>query len=185
MPGQNFASEEPDDALARRAAGGDRGAFAALAERHYDRVHALAWRWCGARGEAEDVAQEAMVKMAGAIRSFRGDCAFSTWAYRIAYTTAVDYIRARARVVPLAPARMQEVAEAAYCDPPDDGVAHGELWRAVRSLPEQQRDAVLLVYGEDMTHAQAAAVMGCAEKTVSWRLHEARKRLKISLEAAQ
>lgn len=178
MPGQDTDSD-----LAQRAAAGDRAAFAALASRHYDRVHALAWRWSGAQGEAEDIAQETMVKMAGAIRNFRGDCAFSTWAYRIAYTTAVDHIRARSRVVALAPAQMQELAEAADCDSPEDAALGQELWRAVRALPEHQRDAVLLVYGEDMTHVEAAALMGCSEKTVSWHLHEARKRLKISLEA--
>jgi RNA polymerase sigma-70 factor, ECF subfamily len=175
--------EENDSDLARRAAAGDRAAFAALAERHYDRIFALAWRWCGARAEAEDVAQEAMVKMAGAIRSFRGDCAFSSWAWRIAYTTAVDHLRARAKIVPLGPAQMQELTEGAYRDSPEDAIAGEELWRAVRALPEQQRDAVLLVYGEEMSHAEAAELMGCSEKTVSWHVHEARKRLKIALEA--
>jgi RNA polymerase sigma-70 factor, ECF subfamily len=175
--------EDTDNDLARRAAAGDRAAFGVLAARHYDRLHALAWRWSGARNEAEDIAQEAMVKMAGAIRSFRGDCAFSTWAYRIVYTTAVDHIRARDKVAPLAPLQMQKLMDAADCDPPEDAGLGRELWLAVRALPEQQRDAVLLVYGEDMSHAQAAALMGCSEKTVSWHLHAARKRLKISLEA--
>ncbi|PPD41350.1 MAG: RNA polymerase subunit sigma-70 [Methylocystis sp.] len=179
MPGEGTESE-----LAQRAAAGDRAAFAVLAERHYARVHALAWRWSGARGDAEDIAQETMVKMAGAIRSFRGDCAFSTWAYRIAYTTAVDYIRSRSRVIPFAPSKMQELAESTVRDLPEDAAMNEELWRAVRALPEQQRDAVLLVYGEDMSHADAATLMACSEKTVSWHLHEARKRLKISLEAA-
>ncbi|WP_281802965.1 RNA polymerase sigma factor [Methylocystis echinoides] len=178
MPG-----EDGDSDLAQRAAAGDRAAFATLAARHYDRVHALAWRWCGARAEAEDVAQETMEKMARGIRGFRGDCAFSTWAYRIAYTTAVDHLRARARIVPLAPSQMQPLAEGGADDPPEDVAMNSALWRAVRALPEQQRDAVLLVYGEDMSHAEAAATMGCAEKTVSWHVHEAKKRLKILLEA--
>lgn len=172
-----------DSELARRAAAGDRAAFATLAERHYDRVHALAWRWSGTRAEAEDIAQETMVKMAGAIGSFRGECAFSSWAYRIAYRTAVDHIRARARVAPFPPSQMLELAENADYDSPEDAAMNNDLWRAVRELPEQQRDTVLLVYGEDMSHGEAAAVMGCSEKTVSWRLHEARKRLKIALEA--
>ena len=55
------------------------------------------------------------------------------------------------------------------------------LWASVRQLPGQQQEAVLLVYGDDMSHAQAAAAMGCSEKTVSWHLHEARKRLKVML----
>ncbi len=179
---------ETDGDLARRAAGGDGAAFAALAERHYGRVHALAWRWCGAKGEAEEVAQEAMVKMAGAIRRFRGECAFSTWAYRIAYTTAVDHLRARRRVLVLEPEILRAATEPAAAPSAEESAiraqSHDLLWRAVRALPDQQRDAVLLVYGEELTHGEAAAVMGCSEKTVSWHLHEARKRLKAALEAA-
>ncbi|WP_424362449.1 RNA polymerase sigma factor [Methylocystis parvus] len=178
-----MASQDTDSELAQRAAAGDRGAFAALAERHYDRVHALAWRWSGARAEAEDIAQDTMVKMAGAIRAFRGESAFATWLFRIAYTTAVDHIRARSKVVAFSPAQMAELSERADCETPEDAAMNDELWRAVRRLPEQQRDAVLLVYGEDMSHGEAATLMGCSEKTVSWHLHEARKRLKISLEA--
>jgi RNA polymerase sigma-70 factor (ECF subfamily) len=169
--------EEPDSQLARQAAAGDRASFARLAERHYARVHALAWRWSGARGDAEDIAQETMVKMASAVRGFRGESAFSTWLYRIAYRAAVDHLRARDRLTPLGEAQLQAFVE--------DGEPqlNDELWRAVRTLPERLRDSVLLVYGEEMSHAQAAAVMGCSEKTVSWNLHEARKRLRKMLEA--
>ena len=52
------------------------------------------------------------------------------------------------------------------------------LWAAVRELPDKQRDAVLLVYGEGLSHAAAADAMACAEATVSWHIHEAKKRLK-------
>ena len=67
------------------------------------------------------------------------------------------------------------------CEAEDDPA--DALWLAVRSLPDKQRDAVLLVYGEDMNHAQAAQVMDCAESTVSYHLHAARKRLKQLLGA--
>jgi RNA polymerase sigma-70 factor (ECF subfamily) len=177
--------EAGDDELARLAARGDRLAFAALAERHYDRIHALAWRWSGARAAAEDIAQDAMVKMATAIRNFRGDCAFTTWAHRIAYTAAVDHIRASRRVVPLGPAHLAALEVEPDGDAPEERQMNDELWRSVRALPEQQRDAVLLVYAEDMSHREAAEIMGCSEKTVSWHLHEARKRLRLALEAAQ
>ena len=58
------------------------------------------------------------------------------------------------------------------------------LWTAVRSLPDKQRDAVLLVYGEGLSHAAAADAMGCAEATVSWHVHEAKKRLKQTMRSA-
>jgi len=178
-------SDAADEELARRAAGGDRQAFAVLAERHYERVHALAWRWSGARAAAEDIAQDAMVKMATAIKSFRGDCAFSTWAHRIAYTTAVDHIRAGRRLVQLAPSHLAALETEAKSETAETQGSNEELWRCVRALPDQQRDAVLLVYGEELSHRAAAEAMGCSEKTVSWHLHMARKRLRLELEAAQ
>ncbi len=171
-----------DEDLASRAAAGDRAAFAALIDRHYGRVHALAWRWTGSRDRAEDIAQDVCVKLAHVLRSFRGDCAFSTWLYRLAYTTTIDQIRARQRIVPLGPSHISALMAEPDGETPEDTFIGAELWRAVRTLPDQQRDAVLLVYGEDLSHAEAASVMGCSEKTVSWHLHEARKRLKSTLE---
>lgn len=171
-----------DGDLARRASQGDRDAFGRLVARHYDRIFRLAWRWTGKRAAAEDVAQDTCVKLATAIRSFRGEASFATWATRIAYTTACDHLKAAARVHLLPPADVMSLAEMA-AETPEDDTLGAELWTQVRQLPGQQRDAVLLVYGEDMSHAEAAAVMGCTEKTVSWHLHEARKRLKVSLAA--
>jgi RNA polymerase sigma-70 factor (ECF subfamily) len=55
---------------------------------------------------------------------------------------------------------------------------------AVRKLPDKQREAVLLVYGEGLSHADAADAMGSAEATVSWHIHEAKKRLKQLLRSA-
>ena len=53
-----------------------------------------------------------------------------------------------------------------------------QLWAAVRTLPEKQRDAVLLVYAEELSHAAAAEIMGIKEATVSYHVHEARKTLR-------
>jgi RNA polymerase sigma-70 factor, ECF subfamily len=176
-------ADEGDEALARAAAAGCRASFSALIARHYDRVYRLAWRWAGSRSEAEDIAQDVCVKLATAIKSFRGEAAFTTWLYRIAFTTATDRLRARQRIIPFAPSDMSALLDGAGADTPESNVIGAELWATVRALPDQQRDAVLLVYGEDLSHQEAAVIMGCSEKTVSWHLHEARKRLKVQLEA--
>jgi RNA polymerase sigma-70 factor (ECF subfamily) len=169
---------------AGRAAAGDRAAFAALVDANYDRIYRLAWRWSGSRDKAEDIAQDVVVKLATAIRSFRGECAFSTWLYRIAFTTAADHVRASQRLKPLAPSNVMMLIDGTSGETPESEAIGKELRAAVRRLPDQQRDAVLLVYGEDLSHGEAAAVMGCSEKTVSWHLHEAKKRLRIRLEEA-
>jgi hypothetical protein len=68
-----------DRELVSKAAAGCASAFAALLETHYDTVYRMAWRWLGEREAAEDAAQEVCVKLAGAIRTFRGEAEFSTW----------------------------------------------------------------------------------------------------------
>jgi RNA polymerase sigma-70 factor (ECF subfamily) len=175
-----------DQALAEKAAGGCRQSFGALIERHYDRIYRLAWRLCGSRALAEDVAQDVCVKLATAIRSFRGEAAFSTWVWRITFTTANDRLRAVQRITVLEPSRIVALMDAGQerAPSPEEAVEGAEIWDAVRALPEQQREAVLLVYGEGLSHAEAAGMMGCREKTVSWHLHEAKKRLKTQLQTA-
>ncbi len=181
-----------DHDLAREAACGDEAAFTALIERHYNRIHRLAWRWCGNTVDAEDVAQDVCVKLASAIRGWRAEAAFATWLYRIVFTTATDRLRARQRLRLVEPSKMMTLVEAqpepahaeAFAPSAEVHMLHGELWDEVRRLPDQQRDAVLLVYGEDLSHAEAAEIMSCTEKTVSWHLHEARRRLKTKLMAA-
>jgi RNA polymerase sigma-70 factor, ECF subfamily len=172
-----------DRDLAIAAANGERTAFAALIERHYDRIHRLAWRLTGNAGDAEDVAQDVCVKLASAIRNFRGESEFGTWIWRITYNAAIDLMRSRQRVRLLEPSEVIQLADSQVESEPSGEQDTDELWAAVRRLSGQQRDAVLLVYGEEMSHGEAAVVMGCTEKTVSWHLHEARKRLKAMLTA--
>jgi len=172
-----------DRDLVLKAASGCETAFAALLEHHYDDIYRMAWRWFGSRAD-EDAAQEVCVRLAGAIRTYRGEAEFSTWLYRVTYSVVVDEMRVRERS-----SRFDEAGVAVLLEAPADPSPEVEtldrelLWDEVRNLPNQQRDAVLLVYAEDLTHGEAAAIMGCSEKTVSWHLYAARKRLRARLEA--
>jgi RNA polymerase sigma-70 factor (ECF subfamily) len=183
MRGANVVTAETDQQLVLLAQAGSGPAFERLMTRHYDRIHRMAWRWCGAQTAAEDVAQEVCIKIATALATFRADASFTTWLYRITYHAAVDHLRANQRTSPTEPSEIEKLADGAAVGTPEDAVIDAELWDEVRRLPPQQRDAVLLIYAEDMTHAEAAGVMGCTEKTVSWHLFEARKRLKSKLAA--
>src|SRR5262249_24491652 len=156
---------------------------AALLETHYDAVYRVAWRWLGEREAAEDAAQDVCVKLAVAIRTFRGEAKFSTWLYRVTYSVVIDEIRARERTQQFDKPDFAVLHQAQVAQSPEAKALDQELWSEVRDLPPQQRDAVLLVYAEDLSHAEAATVMGCTEKTVSWHLHAARKRLRARLEA--
>ena len=174
-----------DLALVGRARDGDRDAFGRLVERHYDFIHRVAWRWAGNRSDAEDIAQDVCVRLGKAIRSYRGGSAFTTWLYALTLNAARDLkrktVRESAKTEAFGVHALVSGGEAV--EPIADDPAE-RMWAAVRTLPEKQREAVLLVYGEGMSHAEAADVMGSAEATVSWHVHEAKKRLKVLLRSA-
>lgn len=173
----------PDADLVARAQAGDRDAFAELVGRHYDFVFRVAWKWCGTKADAEDIAQEVCARLGRAIRGFAGQGAFTTWLYALTLNAARDHGRKAARETRKTAAFGVQAAAFGEAVPEPDGRTDA-LWNAVRLLPDKQREAVLLVYGEDLSHADAAEIMGCAEPTVSWHIHEAKKRLKILMRSA-
>ncbi|MEM6385407.1 MAG: RNA polymerase sigma factor [Pseudomonadota bacterium] len=170
-----------DEALARAASGGDADAFASLLHRHYDRVFRLAFRLTGIRAEAEDLTQDVCTALPGKLRAFRGEARFTTWLYRVVVNAAHDRRRRHASHARAAEgwgtfeiARQAEATETA--------AALDWLTQAMRRLPEELRDTVALVLDE-VTHAEAASILGISEGTVSWRMSEAKKRLRAMKEA--
>ena len=166
-----------DNILVNRAKAGDRLAFAQLLEDHYDFIFRTACKWTGKKSDAEDIAQEVCIKLATAIQSFDGRAAFTSWLYRVTVNMVRDMQRSSSR-------RDRNVDAFSLVHPEDDpgnqeeSATAKELWRAVSELPEKQREAIMLVYAEDMNHADAAEIMGCKEATVSWHIHEAKKTLR-------
>jgi RNA polymerase sigma-70 factor (ECF subfamily) len=168
----------PDETLAARAQAGDRDAFAELVAAHYDFIFRVACNGGGGRADAEDIAQDVCVRLGKAIRSYRGQGAFTTWLYALVLNAARDHVRKGLRETRKTDAYGIHAATLGEAGEEPDEQADA-LWSAVRLLPDKQREAVLLVYGEGLGHSAVADIMGCAEATVSWHVHEAKKRLKI------
>ena len=167
---------DPDRDLVDRAAGGDRDAFESLLRRHYDRIHRLAWRLTGSASDAEDMAQEVCCTLVEKLGSFKGEAKFSTWLMGIAVNACRDH---RRRGVTLGRLRDRLSVLAGLAPPPDGRDAFRRSWLAseLARLDPLLRDTVVLVVGEDLTHAEAARALGVAESTISWRMHEARRQL--------
>jgi RNA polymerase sigma-70 factor (ECF subfamily) len=176
---------EPSDLdLVARAQAGDRAAFGSLVGRHYDFIHRVAWRWCGHRADAEDIAQDVCVRLGRGIAGYRGGGTFTTWLYTMTMNAARDRMRKSRRETDKAAAfGLHALVESQGANAADEPAER--LWDQVRKLPDKQRDAVLLVYGEGLSHAEAADAMACAEATVSWHVHEAKKRLKALMLSAE
>lgn len=170
-----------DEALARAAANGDGEAFSSLLHRHYDRMFRLAFRLTGAKAEAEDLTQDVSAALPAKLIAYRGDARFTTWLYRVVVNAAHDR-RRRFATHASAAEGWGEVELARRAEANEAAEALDWLTAAMRALPEDLRDTVALVL-DDVTHADAAEVLGVSEGTVSWRMSEAKKRLRAMKEA--
>jgi RNA polymerase sigma-70 factor (ECF subfamily) len=166
---------QPPETLVQAAAAGDRSAFERLVASEYDFIFRLAWQWTRNEADAEDIAQEVCIRLGRSISKFKGHGRFRTWLYTLVLNTVRDTARRATRERRNVMAYSAEVSNSGEGDH-EDGSAR--LWEAVGQLPDKQKDAVLLVYAEGLTHSQASDILGVAEATISWHLHEARKRLK-------
>lgn len=168
---------EDDYDLALAAGAGDRTAFRQLLERHYDTAYRVAYRYVGTVEDAEDIVQDVCAGLARKLKSFRGKSQFKTWLYSVVVNACRDHGR-RMRTAQNLQANYAMYREMADADHQDDSRRVGWLGEALTRLEPKLRETAILVISEDLSHAEAATALGCAESTVSWRMHEVRKTLK-------
>ena len=170
---------DPDFSLVSRARNGDRDAFAALLEKHYDRIHGLAWQLSGSRTDADDIAQDVCCALVEKIGSFRGEAKFSTWLCGITFNACRD-LRRRRRSFSAFSERLAVIVGIAAA--PDGRDLYDAIWiqSAISKLKPALRDTVVLVVGQQLNYAEAAVILGVAEPTVAWRMHEVRRILSKS-----
>jgi RNA polymerase sigma-70 factor (ECF subfamily) len=140
-------------------------------------MYRTAYHFVGRRSDAEDVTQEACVKLVQHLGSYRFEAPFRAWVGSIVVNAARDFLRAKARKAAHEAPLFDDLEIADHGDPEQLASARQAL-RAISRLPEDVRAAVVLVFCDGLSHAEAGMVLGCAESTVSWRVHEARKRLR-------
>jgi len=169
----------PDIELINKARSGDHLSFAALAERHYMTVYRFAFRWCRSREDAEDITHDVFIRLADKLQLFDNRSRFTTWLYRLTANCARDHARKNRRwterIVPDPPENETTPSSAPG---PENNVMAKAIRKAIETLPEKLKEAVLLVYAEGMNHREASRIMGCAETTVSWRIFQAKRQLR-------
>ncbi len=137
-------------------------------------IHSLCYRMSGSLADAEDLAQETFIHAYQHLGSFRAEARFSSWLYRIAINLCLNWQKRRARLDRL----HKEWAEQDVDQTHEDAAQSQCIQEALLQLPAKQRAAVILTIYDGLTHAEAAAALGCSETTVSWRLFAARRKLK-------
>ena len=171
-----------DAGLLKAAAAGSHAAFAEIASRHYQPVYRLAWRMTNGAADAEDMAQEAFVKLWKNPSQVREAGALKGWLMRVAANAVIDRSRKpQSGALDDAP----EVADPqARPDAPLDRAQAARLVDArIAELPERQRLALSLVYFEGLNNIEAAAVLEVSVDALESLLARARRGLKDSLSA--
>ena len=174
--------ERTDDELVAAAQGGDAAAMDQLLRRHYDRVHAVCRRIAGASRDADDAAQEAMIRVVRHLDRFDGRSSFSTWIYRIATNTALDELRKRRRrpqlhVVDDDDHARPEIADEIAHRRVDAVADRITIDDALAELPDEFRAAVVMRDVGDLDYTEIAAALDVPVGTVKSRIARGRRLL--------
>ena len=195
--------EAPDDVnlihLVKRAQADDDEAFSELVL-HYERfVYNTAAKALLAGGRnadgADDVAQSAFIKAWRNIKSFRGDCSFSTWLYRITVNTARDLLRVESRRPTVSLTRDDDTDEdggewdvpiTSGDTVPEDALDRKEailaVRRAIEELPDEHRQVIVMRDIHELSYQEISEILGIEIGTVRSRLNRGRQKLKNILE---
>lgn len=175
-------SPDPDHALVRAVAGGDRVAFRRLHDRYYTRVYRLAVRLVQRSDRAAEVANDTMLAVWRGASGFEGNAKVSTWVFGIVYRQSLKTRRFFRR-------ESWQVEIADRVDIADDTAVPIEVFferrrvvEAVSRLPLPLRAIVELTYYDDLSYAEIARIVGCPEGTVKSRMSRARVLLRAELE---
>ncbi|MDQ1155547.1 RNA polymerase sigma factor [Brevundimonas sp. SORGH_AS_0993] len=175
------ATVDSDEDLVQRVGQGDPAAAQTFVARKLPRVLALAQRMLGDSAEAEDVAQEAMLKAwRQAPKWTPGQARFDTWLHRVALNLCYDRLR-----------RRREIPTDRPPDRPDDGPSPdrgllaaetgARVDAALRRLPERQREAIVLCHYQDLSNIEAALLMEISVEALESLLSRGRRALRQSL----
>ena len=180
-----MSNEDSDTKLVELVQRGDRNAFNVLVLKYQHKVMKLMMRYVRDQAEAEDIAQEAFIKAYRALPSFRGESAFYTWLYRIAINTAKNSLMSgRKRLVDYDldlqdPDDYTGQVLLKHGDTPERMLLTDEIRQtvqeAMRSLPGDLREAIMLRELDGLSYEEIAEVMECPVGTVRSRIFRARE----------
>jgi len=168
-----------EESLIDRCTRGDASAFRELVEMHMRRAYDLAYSILGNHHDADDVAQEAFVRVHRSLSGFRAESEFTTWLHRIVTNLALDRSRQRKR----------EIARTVFLDDPfvDGTMKSAEemismdvsqhVERALHTLPTMQRAVVILRHMDGLSTKQVSDILRCSEGTVKTHLHRGLKKM--------
>ncbi|MEM9062390.1 MAG: sigma-70 family RNA polymerase sigma factor [Pseudomonadota bacterium] len=169
---------ERDAELLARFAGGDQSAARELTDRLLPGALRQAWRMLGDQVEAEDVAQDAMLKLWKQASTWRaGEAKASTWLYRVVHNLCIDRMRRRRPQVPVEDAPEPVDPDLSVLERMAQSETSVAVSRAIGTLPERQRQALILRHFEGWSNPEIGAELECSVEAVESLLARARRQL--------
>ena len=180
-------TREEELRLVRRVQSGEADAFEELVKAHEKPVYNLALRLVGNPQDAEDMAQEAFLKVYRSLPEFRGESKFSVWLYRIVSNVCLDHLRRQGRRPASSLTTEDEDGEEQQWDVPDESQSPERLLeqkltreavqRGLETLPADQRQILLLREIRGMSYEEIGQTLDLEPGTVKSRIFRARKKL--------
>lgn len=172
-----MSSKPENNEVVQAILAGDKNRFAEIVDQHKNLVYSILLRMTDDHDEANDLAQEAFIKVYRQLKQFKGKSKLSTWIYKITYFHGLSYLRKRKRW--FTDVNKVEVHAA---DNIDDEIAleelKGHVSECIRNLKPLERTAITLFYMEEMHVKEVAEIMNITESYVKVTVHRAKKSLK-------
>jgi len=180
------------EALLHKVAQGDGSAFKALVERHQNKILNLAHRTLGDRQRAEDIAQETFLKVWQAASTYQQKSKYTTWLYRITVNLCLNEIKSRQRWSWLGYLHLSRTSDQIEAERQIDRSPTAEelviaeelshqIAKALQSLPENQRIALILRRYDGLSYQEISSVLGCSVPAVEALLVRAKRAVQTSL----
>lgn len=172
-----------------RTLAGDTGCFACLLDRYSRPVHSLILKMVRNREDAEELAQDVFLKVFRHLSSFKADCSFSTWIYRIAYNTAISELRRKKlEFVAIDESQINNVSEEEVSNLLGHTSTTGQLDKleaALAQLPPDERALIMLFYMKEKSVDELTVITGLGASNVKVKLHRIRKKLFVLIKGME
>ena len=175
-----------DNQLITRILDGDHHAYGQLVNRYKDLVFTLALRMLKHREEAEEVAQDAFIKVYRSLDKFKGDSKFSTWIYKVTYNTCLDNIKKNKKHLNNVPIDDFTFNKLETIDNALEGMIKAEktavIKQSINMLPSEDSYILTLYYFEELSLEEMTKIIDASSNTIKVKLFRARKKLAVILE---
>jgi RNA polymerase sigma-70 factor (ECF subfamily) len=184
---QDAVAVESDAELIAAYLAGKEEAFNRLVMRHHRTAFNLAYRFLNDYDDANDIAQEAFIRVHKSLKRFKGNCSFKTWLYKIVLNLSRNKYRWKKRRGEFTKVSLDHPGtnpENNPMDVPDEAMSvdreikrkeiQARIEESLNRLPAEYREILVLRHMEGLTYTEISELLGCAEGTIKSRLHRAR-----------